>query len=290
MDVLEEMYHHKLPRRRRLRLPELLGDLGVGTGETLMFVSPHLDDAVLSAGGLIAAAASLGHPVVVATMFAGSPTAPVTSRFGRSLVEVWGLGGTDPMAGRRAEDLRATAELGAEAVHLPLLDALFRRDGDGAHIYEDVTDVFSGFPAQDDPAIESVRTALDGIVERLRPAALIGPMGIGGHVDHVLVRDAIAGLQLEKTHLVTYEDLPYASADAATEAGRIRGLSPVAVLFDGHWSAKARAVTAYVSQLSAVSWRTDALDDLHARALMVGGSDPAELVWYRDTMSPPRLS
>jgi LmbE family N-acetylglucosaminyl deacetylase len=258
----------------------LLGDLDVGAGETLLVVSPHLDDAVLSAGGLIAAAASLGHPVVVATVFAGSPTAPVTSQFGRSLLEAWGLGEADPMAGRRAEDLRATAELGARAVHLPLLDALFRRDSSGAHLYEDVTDVFSGFPARGDPAIESARTALDEIVGDVQPALVIGPMGIGGHVDHVLVRDVVAALRPQKSHLLSYEDLPYASADVAIEVGLNRGLSPIAVLFEGHWTAKARAVVAYASQLPAVSWRTDALDDLHARALILGGSNPAELVWH----------
>src|SRR5690348_1863487 len=74
-----------------------------------VYLSPHLDDAVLSCGGTIAAQAAAGEEIVVLTLF----NAASGDARGR-----W--------AERAEEDRRAAARLGFRAVHGGLPDAPFR--------------------------------------------------------------------------------------------------------------------------------------------------------------------
>ncbi|MBH5335919.1 PIG-L family deacetylase [Streptomyces pactum] len=245
-----------------------------------LFVSPHLDDGVLSAGGVLAAARRAGVDTVVATVFAGTATGPVTSPFATELVRLWGLGTDDPVGGRRAEDRAALAEVGARPVHLPVPDAIFRTTaGTGEALYPTVEAVFAGAPRGDDPAIREVRRELAAVLAALEPAVVVGPAGIGGHVDHVLVRDAVTALAgADGPVLMLYEDLPYAATGRTPAAG----LTALPVSFtEADWDAKAAAAARYVSQLPAVWPEADGLAELRARAEAVGGDStgPAELLW-----------
>jgi len=68
----------------------------------ILFVSPHLDDAVFSAGAFIARIAR-DHDVVVATVFTASMPAP--TGFALACQTAKGIASdTDYMALRRAED------------------------------------------------------------------------------------------------------------------------------------------------------------------------------------------
>src|SRR4051812_28581985 len=85
----------------------------------IVVVSPHLDDGVLSCGGLLA-----GRPrSTVVTVFAGRPETP------RPLTPWDAAGGFSPdddvMAARRQEDTSACAAVGATPVWLPFLDAQY---------------------------------------------------------------------------------------------------------------------------------------------------------------------
>ena len=54
---------------------------------THVYLSPHLDDAVLSCGGMIHRQAQAGERVVVVTVCAGDPPPGPLSDFARSLHE-----------------------------------------------------------------------------------------------------------------------------------------------------------------------------------------------------------
>jgi LmbE family N-acetylglucosaminyl deacetylase len=108
----------------------------------IVAISPHLDDAAFSVGGLLAAQARAGDRVTIVTCFTGNVPKPEGFALACQLDK--GLGPeVDYMALRRAEDQVACAVIGAAAVHLPLLEAphrgyasapeLFaaRRDDDG---------------------------------------------------------------------------------------------------------------------------------------------------------------
>ena len=82
-----------------------------------VYLSPHLDDAVLSCGGLIHRQRQEGESVLVVTIFAGSADQAAASDFATSLCRSWGLG-PDPVMARRIEDQRALSFLSAEYRHL----------------------------------------------------------------------------------------------------------------------------------------------------------------------------
>ena len=80
----------------------------------------------------------------------------------------------------------------------------------------------------DDPAIAKIRTALD----RRVTDALVLPLAIGDHVDHLTARIAAQGGWPESLPVAFYEDLPYsgrpdAAAGIAARAGSVAaGLEP----------------------------------------------------------------
>jgi len=99
-----------------------------------IFLSPHLDDAVFSCGGAIAALTKAGERVVVVTVTAASPDLRRLPESARSLHSLWGIAG-DAVAARRKEDFAAAALLGFEPVHLDFLDAIYRTDSHGRFLY-----------------------------------------------------------------------------------------------------------------------------------------------------------
>jgi len=80
----------------------------------IIFLSPHLGDAVLSCGGMIYQLAQAGQAVQVITILAGDPSPAPLSPFAQSLRDRWQA---DPAA-RRGEDVKALTLLGAEAIQV----------------------------------------------------------------------------------------------------------------------------------------------------------------------------
>ncbi|MEK8106267.1 PIG-L family deacetylase [Micromonospora sp. M12] len=114
-----------------------------------MAVSPHLDDAVFSIGGTLAALVAAGWTVRVVTCFTAS--VPEPSPFALACQLDKGLAAdVDYMALRRAEDRAACALLGVEPVHLPLAEAPHRG-------YPDPAALFAGVRADDRPPPSSHR-------------------------------------------------------------------------------------------------------------------------------------
>lgn len=168
----------------------------------MIYLSPHLDDAVLSAGGLIHAQAASGTPVEIWTLMAGLPQGNELPEFAQAMHRVWGFGTVkEAIETRRAEDDHAAAEVGATSVQFEFLDCIYRRGRDGQPLYSDVR-----IPIQPDDADLPARIA-QAITLRLRPDdILICQFGIGRHVDHVIVR---AAAELLHRPLVYDADMPY---------------------------------------------------------------------------------
>ena len=114
------------------------------------------------------------------------------------------------MARRRLEDEQFAAFAEVAVVWLDLPDAVFRGyEGD---------DQLLGAPRTDDPApVDLLRRE----IARLEPQRVYLPLGIGGHVDHQLTRDAGLALLADGRRwvmpgpdytgqIVLYEDFPYA--------------------------------------------------------------------------------
>jgi LmbE family N-acetylglucosaminyl deacetylase len=147
---------------------------------TALVISPHLDDAILSAGQFIA-----GRPdCVVATVFAGTPP---TQAVLTSYDDKCGFkSATEAMEARRAEDLEAMSVLQAKAQHLGFVDSQY-----GGKL-----------------KVTTLVRQLGELVDELDPEFVLAPLGLV-HPDHVTVRDAVLeAMRGREAPLWCYEDLP----------------------------------------------------------------------------------
>lgn len=168
-----------------------------------IYLSPHLDDAVLSCGGLIAQQAAAGEDVTVFTVCAGDSPVGELTPFAYDLHRRWGGAGS-PVAARRAEDLVACGRLGASVVHYPLADAIYRRGAAGQALYPDAVSIFGSLHPEEEARVMELAAALKS---SLPPAAEVyAPLALGGHVDHRLTRRAAERLERPIWY---YRDLPY---------------------------------------------------------------------------------
>jgi LmbE family N-acetylglucosaminyl deacetylase len=211
-----------------------------------IFLSPHLDDAVFSCGGLIGRFVNSGEAVTVLTVCAGDPPTLPVSPFARALHERWGVvSGAAPV--RRAEDRVACGLLGSSVIHLDIPDAIYRLAGDGSALYPDEAAIMGPLAGGDNPRLERVVGLLG---ETCPPEALLDcPSSIGGHVDHRLAR--VAAERLGRP-LWYYFDLPYAARDGRppSDLGFPAGVPTVAPLAEEEIQRWASAAAEYRSQLS----------------------------------------
>jgi LmbE family N-acetylglucosaminyl deacetylase len=195
--------------------------------KTVLVLSPHLDDAVLSAGQFLA-----GRPdAVVMTLFAGVPNAKaVTTTYDQTC----GFGSAEEaISSRREEDQEALAILGCTSLHMDLPDSQY------------------GQPKDVDPVMACIKQTIDD----LDPEFIVGPLGLV-HPDHELAREALLNLaEYADVPIWLYEDLPgtmldLQSATNALESVREAGYDVErGFIGDGpHWK-KMLAVQAYRSQV-----------------------------------------
>jgi LmbE family N-acetylglucosaminyl deacetylase len=132
-------------------------------------ISPHLDDAVLSLGGRIAAWADEG-PVVVATVYSAGPPLDSVPADMRQFADY---------QTRCREDEAPAGVLGARTRWLGHVEHAFR----GRRL--SLPDVFTT-PATRDGFSEraAITASLDALLDPA-PARIAVPLGIGNHVDHV---------------------------------------------------------------------------------------------------------
>ncbi|HLE28875.1 MAG TPA: PIG-L family deacetylase [Anaerolineales bacterium] len=251
---------------------------------THVYLSAHLDDAVLSCGGMIHRQAQAGERVVVATLCAGDlPPGPL-SEFAQSLHQRWGLGQGEVIASRRAEDLKALDALGAEAVHLHVPDCIYRTDPAGRHLYASERAIFGELHPAEYALARRLAEKISGLMRGVGRCHLYAPLGLGHHVDHQLTRRAVETVGNVYAY---FEDYPYAAREAGSEFelltrtpdGRIS--SPEVVpLAEGDLSAKTTAIAQYVSQISSF-WANLAEMEASVRqyAERAGDGRPAERLW-----------
>lgn len=167
-----------------------------------IYLSPHLDDAALSAGGWLYDLAQTGATLEIWTIMCGFPKTKKLSPFAEYLHNQWGMKTAQQVVGgRRMEDKNAAAILGAKARHFDFLDCIYRRDANGDWLYFDI--FVDPLPAEAHLPSQ-IASALSA---RLKPDdELICQLGIGQHVDHVTARRA-AELLGRPLHYVA--DIPY---------------------------------------------------------------------------------
>jgi LmbE family N-acetylglucosaminyl deacetylase len=188
----------------------------------VIVLSPHCDDAALSLGGFLAGLGTGSLRVLVVTLCSE------------------GTRGAE----RREEDRAAAQCLGAEVQHAGFLDAPYRLGGayEGAGLF--------GRPAPEDPLAVDLVSFLREVRGEHPVACALAPLGVGGHVDHVLCHEAAR--RVWGAAAVFYEDQPYAARDAEATARRLAEIGPFeSRVFDVRpfWERKMAAVRVYATQV-----------------------------------------
>jgi LmbE family N-acetylglucosaminyl deacetylase len=200
----------------------------------LVAISPHLDDAAFSAGGTLAAHAGAGGRVTIVTCFTGNVARPQGFALACQL-DKGVAADADYMALRREEDLAACAVIGAAAVHLPFLEAPHRGYGSAPELFA---------PRRpDDDLLFALGAELSAAFDALEPDVILAPSAIGDHVDHWMVRDALA---MCGRRCLLWEDWPYVRRSMAPSTAvpiRRHRLTP------SDRSARLAMCAAYASQL-----------------------------------------
>jgi len=255
-------------------------------GVPLIVLSPHLDDAVLSCGALMIHACRRTS-VTVATLFTEARPPPYTLSARRHLHQVGARDAEALHRQRQIEDRAALEPMGITCIHAGLTEALFRlRPHPGgrrrwacplpelAHVYPVYRrHIISGRIAEADAA--TLDRARD-VIQRLAlagPNLVLVPLGVGGHVDHALVRTAA---ERSGANIIYYSDFPYNQRHPADPA-LIQGKRLVEAQWSRHLEAKAELVRAYRSQ---------------AHALFPGGRIPLvpEVFLFEGPLAPGRNS
>lgn len=181
-----------------------------------IFLSPHLDDGVLSCGGMIFDLVQAGAKVEIWTICAADPAPGALPPFAQSLHERWQTG-RDAVAQRRTEDLASCRWIHAIPRHLPFQDCIYRFLPNGQPLIQENDALFAPLSA----AEAGLADALTAYLLEYLPANahLVSPLTLGGHVDHHLTR--IAAERLARP-LYYYADYPYAALAALEQTGLIQ--------------------------------------------------------------------
>ena len=168
-----------------------------------IYLSPHLDDAIFSMGGVIYEQASSGLTPEVWTVMSKVPKHENVSPFANKIHLEWGFKSTiDAIRSRREENRRACEIAGAKDVYLEFSDCIYRHDQNGNWLYDKST--FTDIHPDDDNIIEQLYTTLNS---QINPEdEIVCPLAIGNHVDHVIVNLAAKKL---RRFLWYYIDVPY---------------------------------------------------------------------------------
>jgi LmbE family N-acetylglucosaminyl deacetylase len=193
-----------------------------------VYLSPHLDDAALSCGGLIWEQVQAGKRVSIWTVCAGDAPEGPLSAFAEELHARWGTG-SEAGELRRQEDMASCTRLGADWKHFPIPDCIYRgvginawgdgggHPGERAFYYPERETIFGALHPQEAELVQHLGSQLAEAFSA--DCQVVCPLAMGGHVDHRLTRAAaeMAAVRAKalgpagrSRRLWYYADYPYA--------------------------------------------------------------------------------
>ena len=214
-----------------------------------IYLSPHLDDAILACGGLIYQQSQAGDTVEIWNLMSGMPSANAAlSDLALSVQADWGTDtAKETLIMRLSEDRLAAQRAGAMPRYFDFLDCIYRHDADGEPLYTE--DLFAGeFPAPPHPADDALINRITSVLQENSrdDDILVCPLGIGNHPDHLIVRQAV---EITGHPLMYYADIPYALEHPEQLAEMTENLSAREYpILEGEMQIWQEAVAAYESQ------------------------------------------
>lgn len=180
------------------------------------FISPHLDDAVFSAGGVIHDLKKKGIKMKVINVFTKADIPPYTIS-ARKFINACGYNNAKKLfEDRIAEDKKVLDVLKTEQINLGYTDALWRKKKNKNpfgiiipelnHVYPFFhTSIAKGIvSSEDNSLIKNIQKSLSNIVKG--SDIVFCPAGIGNHTDHIITRNVCVGVF---PNLIFWSDYPY---------------------------------------------------------------------------------
>lgn len=220
-----------------------------------IYISPHLDDAIYSAGGLIYEQTQSGVPVEIWTIMSKIPEREELSSFAKKMHQLWGVkSARETMHIRREENEKATAIVGAENRYLDFVDSLYRTGNDGQALYN------NSFLSLHEDESDLPQRIAEKLFKNLEPNdKLVCPLAFGGHIDHVIVRDAVDLLSFSPFYMGDIPYLLYASRTLWRKTfsmkKKVLAISKVGLKV---WL---KAIRAYTSQLEVEFGNTEQMEE-----------------------------
>ena len=169
-----------------------------------IFLSPHFDDAVGSAGGTIYSFVKNNKSIKIITVMGGVPANKIDANY---------------VLSRQSENERACSILGVAHEQAPFLDAIYRTNSLGVEIYQERDSIFKQDKILEKKLVQDIakyiktHSSLNDI--------LITPCALGNHIDHLIVKSAA---QKTGRTVIFYEDFFY---DTVAKAINYNDLFPV---------------------------------------------------------------
>jgi hypothetical protein len=221
--------------------------------KNIFILSPHFDDAILSAGMLMYSLQGQVK-VTVINIFTKAHPGPYTLSAKQFLKAADYRNAVKMYAERSRDDIKALSLTGAKHLNLGFTDALFRKNAKSKFLGNFIAELDHIYPTYRWHIIKNINTN-DTVVKDLRKkferiipgdSIVITPFGIGNHADHVITR-----LAAEKVfkNLIYYIDFPYNIR--LDNSGKLpEGYCRVAFPID--LKIKTRLISTYTSQVNSL--------------------------------------
>ncbi len=169
-------------------------------------ISPHMDDAVLSAAAFLLRLKAREVDIIVITVFTGFGAGPISWDSRKYLLKSGCLTRNSFARKRREEDRAAMKRLGVDFRHLEYVDGGFRTDPSGRLLYPSHAALFSGeVRSEDGVLMDRLYADIKGIS---KPSDILcAPLGVGKHADHLIIHRVVGRLG---NAAVYWLDQPYA--------------------------------------------------------------------------------
>jgi LmbE family N-acetylglucosaminyl deacetylase len=231
-------------------------------GSRILLLSPHADDIAYSVGGIVALLGTRAE-IQLLTVF---------GRSGWTCSQVLRGMSVDAVSALREREDRAYCE------RRRIDYAPFSYPDSSTMGYDDATELASA--PDHDPRTADIVERIGKFVACNSPQIVLAPCGLGGHVDHRIVRSAAQAL--DEVAVLFYEDIPYSAALSLTALNRLlanESLVPAMTIdiesvvrdkCDDMWSYRSQTTEAAVAAML-----------MHAGRVGAGVARYAERLWHR---------
>ena len=190
-----------------------------------IFISPHFDDAIGSAGGTISRLVAKSKQVKIITIMGGSPENPTDAEY---------------VLTRRKENTNACNILGVDYVNADFLDAIYRTEID----YSKKDSIFNQETILEQKLCDNIT---DYLIQQVKlDDIIIVPTAFGNHIDHKIVRVACEKL---KRKISLYEDFFYNTRESSNT---LINTYEIIELTDNEIQTKISAFNKYTSQIKSL--------------------------------------